>query len=109
MKLPAGARDIEEGVKLLSARYDRIKAFVLAEIAELENSGLADKRWCAIARTDIEKGFLGLTNALPSARDGRNYGKVPVPDDASPGPAPKNAGDWSQGGAPLRIEWRDVT
>lgn len=110
MKLPAGARDIEEGVALLAKRYTKILQFVLSEIDELAKSGLADARWCAIARTDVEKGFMSLNQALPSARDGRNYGKVPHPDNPSPPEftPPVDPEGSKVIGAPLKIEWRDV-
>jgi hypothetical protein len=114
MKLPAGARDLGEGIALLSQRYDRIRQFILAEIDQLAKSGFADQRWCAIARTDIEKGFLSLNQAMPDARDGREYGKVPHPDNPNPASFTPPVGDAEReprpvGIAPLpQIEWKDL-
>lgn len=37
---------------------------VLREIDRLQKSGEGDPRWLAIARTDIEKGFMALNRAI---------------------------------------------
>jgi len=112
MKLPSGSSTIEEAVSKLAKRYDTISRFVLSEIDELAKSGMADQRWCAIARTDIEKGFLSLRNALPDARDGREYGKVPRtaesqnPTSFTP-PVDPEGDRIGHHGTPPRIDWKD--
>lgn len=117
MKMPKGARTQEDAVAMLATRYTHILKFVLAEIDDLAKSGIADQRWCAIARTDIEKGFMSLNQALPSARDGRNYGKAPRAD-ADQNPAeftpPVDPGSYHthqippNPNVPPLIEWKDV-
>lgn len=109
MKLPDGAKTIEEGIALIAARHAAMKAVMLKEIDDLAKSGFADQRWCAIARTDIEKGFLSLNQALPTARDGRDYGKQPV-DPGAPLPAefvPPVDTEARRVGNPPAVEWQD--
>jgi len=41
-----------------------IEGVIIRDIVRLQSEASVDKRWLAIARTDIEKGFMSLRKAL---------------------------------------------
>lgn len=98
----------------LHARYASVEVAVLADVDQLATSGFADKRWCAIARTHIEEGFLALHRAIRDypGDDPNQYGKVPHTHPLPPSFTPPVGGDRDMTtpgiGAPNpKIEWSD--
>lgn len=79
-----GSPDMIDVVEKLKKRFADAEKALLTYLDDATNSGLADRRWMAIARTDLEKGFLAIEKALPAidARR-RNYAKVPVDPSGS--------------------------
>lgn len=59
-----GYRDLtEEEIKLMN--LCKQKAIEVGElIANLETVGSIDKRWLAIAKTDLQKGFMSLVRSI---------------------------------------------
>jgi hypothetical protein len=78
--MPPNSPSLEDAVDRIHHALDEQERNTLDYIDEIAKSGFADKRWCAVARTDIEKGFMAAHRALrdyPSA-DPAQYGKVPL-------------------------------
>jgi hypothetical protein len=80
MKMPPNSASIEDAVNRLHETLTNQESNTLAYIDKIAQSGLADKRWCALARTDLEKGFMAAHRALRDypGQDQNNYGKVPL-------------------------------
>jgi hypothetical protein len=87
MQLPKGSADLENAVDRLHRIYAANEQRILADVDSLATSGFSDKRWCAIARTKIEEGFMALHRALRDYPEDnpRQYGKTPTPE-----PLPKS-------------------
>jgi hypothetical protein len=90
MRLPPDAPTLEAAIDALHRNYDIHEVSLIAQIDDLQVSGIADKRWCAVARTAIEQGFMALHRSLRDypGDDANQYGKVPspvpLPDTAPP-------------------------
>jgi hypothetical protein len=84
MKMPPGSPTLEDAKEKLHRHYNTIEKTLLREVDELANSGFADRRWSAIARTHFEEGVMALHRSLRDfpGDDPNQYGKVPMP---SPG------------------------
>lgn len=109
MKMPPNSPDIATAKQFLKLQYSKMEEYVLHEVDNLATSGVADKRWCAIARTDLEKGFLALTKALATGQS-NDYAKLPVPNPFPQSFDPPPAGDFDESGeltSRSHIEWRD--
>lgn len=60
----AGYRDLTEDEIALMNECKR-SAIVIGElVARIENTGGIDKRWAAIAKTDLQKGFMALVRSI---------------------------------------------
>jgi hypothetical protein len=106
MQMPPKSHTIEEAKANIAERLDAAQRSIENYIDDVANTGFADKRLCAIAKTDIEKAFLILAKALRMGSP-NDYAKQPFPDDASELAPPPAAGDFSEGEAPRRhIEWQ---
>ena len=81
MQAPPKSRDMAEMVENLHERYGVIEGWLKATVEDLANSGMADRRWAAIARTHFEEGCMALQRALRDhpADDPNNYGKATPP------------------------------
>ena len=85
MRPPAGSPDLEAAKLQLKTRFRNYENHLNEEIHDLANSGFADARLCAIAKTDLEKCFLALEKALRiGAPD--DYAKQPAPPGGNPFP-----------------------
>jgi hypothetical protein len=79
MRLPEGSADLEGAVDRLHRIYAEAEQKLLADVDALATSGFSDKRWCAIARTRFEEGFMALHRALRDyPDDAGKYAKLPV-------------------------------
>ena len=83
MELPKNDGDLEQAKISLAMRFKNYEGHLRDEISQLSNSGFADGRLCAIAWTDIEKGFLALEKALRIGAP-NDYAKAPQPTGANP-------------------------
>lgn len=94
MKMPAGSPDMEAAVNNLHQHLSEIEVNLMSYLDQIATSGFSDKRWCAVARTDLEKGFMAAHRALRDypGSDPNEYGKVPLdtplPREFQPPPDP---------------------
>jgi len=58
--------------------HKRLEERLLRVMDDLRRSGSVDPRWLAIARTDLEKGFMALNRAVFQPQ------RVALPEDAKP-------------------------
>jgi hypothetical protein len=79
MKMPPKSPDLDHAKEQLHKRFVTYERELLKITDELANSGFADRRWCAIARTHFEEGVMALHRALRDfpGDDPNQYGKVP--------------------------------
>src|SRR4029077_12028860 len=109
MKMPPNAPDIATAKAFLKLQYGKMEEYILHEIDNLATSGVADKRWCAIARTHMEEGFAALLRALVTGQ-GNDYAKVTMPAPFPKSFDPPPAGDFDERGelsSQSHIEWQD--
>ena len=80
MQMPPKSPDLDHAKEQLHRRFVTYEHQLLKETDELANSGFADRRWCAIARTHFEEGVMALHRALRDfpGDDPNQYGKVPM-------------------------------
>jgi len=82
--MPPNSPTVDDAKIKLAMRLVDMEAHIMEFVDGLANAGFTDKRLCAIARTDIEKGFMALQKAMRMNANANNeYGKVPLPDDAT--------------------------
>lgn len=117
MKMPPKSADIEAAVNNLHRDIDQIEQLALHTADRLAQSGIADKRWCAIARTNIEQGVMALHRALRDypGDDPNQYGKVPLDaplpkEFQPPTDMPDQYGNDKNIAPPHRqIDWKDYS
>jgi hypothetical protein len=80
MKMPPKSASMEDAVDRIHAALAGQEKNTLDYIDQIATSGMADKRWCAVARTDLEKGFMAAHRALRDypGNDPNQYGKIPL-------------------------------
>lgn len=111
MELPPRSATLDEGRDQLHQRYAQLEKLILDDIDMLAKAGFSDKRWCAIARTRIEEGFLALHRALRDypGDDPNDYGKnpyhQPMPRQFAPSPEP-NPRSHIDGNRPVIEDYR---
>lgn len=116
MKMPPNSPDMEQARDNIHRQIANSEKVTLDYLEKIAQSGLADKRWCAIARTQLEQGFMALQRSLRDypGDDPNNYGKVPLdtplPKDFSPpSDMPDQFGRDRNIAPPAReIPWRDL-
>ena len=110
MQLPKNSPDLDVAKDKLHEDYAKLEKILLERVDILAQSGFADKRWCAIARTGFEQGFMALHRALRDypTDDGRQYGKLatatPDPPEFQPPVDPDGA---KQIAERRQIPWSD--
>jgi hypothetical protein len=77
--MPPDSPDLETAKLMIASRFKNFEIALNDEIVELANSGFADQRLCAIAKTDFEKAFLTLEKAIRIGAP-NEYAKQPYPD-----------------------------
>ena len=79
MKYPPFTPDMEAGRDRLHEDIAKVEKLTLGTVDSLAKSGIANQRWCAIARTHIEEGIMALHRSLRDfpGDDPNNYGKIP--------------------------------
>jgi hypothetical protein len=97
LRIP-GPGDVEAAKERLHIEISKHEELVLDLVKDLANSGIFDKRWCAIAKTHFDEGFMALHRSLRDypGDDPNQYGKIPM---TSPMPKefnPPQAGDWKK-------------
>ena len=78
MRMPPKSPDMESARENLHRDIVEIEKLSLGSVDVLAQSGIADKRWCAIARTHFEEGAMALHRALRDfpGDDPNQYGKT---------------------------------
>jgi hypothetical protein len=107
MELPARSPDLETAKMKIASRFVSMENRLMEEIAAVATSGFADQRLCAIARADIEKGFMALHKAL---RFGENndYGKIPLDEPLHRSFTPPTDEKSVIAEEAGKIEWQDL-
>lgn len=107
MELPDNHGDLEQAKLAVASRFRNYESSLMKAIEELANSGFADKRLCAVARTDFERAFLILEKAI----------RIGAPDEYAKQPGPPGGYGFTQRVDPAgdrnvaphkHIEWRDL-
>ena len=70
--------DLEQAKLSLLSRWRNYEKHLIADLHDLANSGFADARLCAMARSDLEKAFLEIEKALRLGAP-NEYAKAPTP------------------------------
>jgi hypothetical protein len=80
MRMPPKSASIDDAKDRIHQAIASQEKYTLDYLDSVATSGLADKRWCAIARTHLEEGFMALQRAIRDypADDPNQYGKVPL-------------------------------
>jgi hypothetical protein len=80
MEMPPKSPDIETARDNLHRQIAGSERATLDYLDKVAQSGLADKRWCAIARTQLEQGFMALQRSLRDypGDNPNQYGKIPL-------------------------------
>jgi len=110
MKMPPNSASMAQAIERIHRTLSEQEANTLDYIDDIAKSGFSDKRWCAVARTDIEKGFMAAHRALRDypGEDENNYGKIPLdqplPRAFDPPPDPEVR---RQVAPTHQIDWKD--
>jgi|GEM_PF-3371352 len=80
MEMPPKSASVDDAIERIHRAITGQEENTLSYLDSVATSGLADKRWCAIARTQLEQGFMALHRAFRDypADDPNNYGKIPL-------------------------------
>jgi len=94
----------------LHARYASLEDTVMREIDVLARAGFSDKRWCAIAKTQIEQGFMALQRAIRDypGDNPNEYGKSPFEQPMPEGFRPNVEPHPFSHDQKREIEWQDA-
>jgi hypothetical protein len=90
MDFPQNTPDLDAGREHLHEFYAKLESYILNQVDVLAKSGFSDKRWCSVARTHFEEGFMALHRGLRDfpGDDPQEYGKVathqPMPRGFTP-------------------------
>jgi hypothetical protein len=116
MKMPPKSASIEEARERLHQEIAKFEAMALGYTNDLATSGIADQRWCAIARTHLEEGAMALHRAIRDypGNDPNQYGKVPLDKPLPREFTPPPAGDFQETGnrkigEQRKVDWKDYS
>jgi hypothetical protein len=106
MDFPKNSPDMETGKLRVASRFRNIETMLQADLEEVANSGFADKRLCAMAKSELEKAFLLIEKAL----------RLGAPDDYTKQPFPEGGHGFKQRVDPIpdrnmgqkHVEWHDA-
>jgi hypothetical protein len=110
MKFPKGSTDVEAAKERLHDTIAKHETLVDELVKDLATAGLFDKRWCAIAKTHFDEGFMALHRSIRDypGDDPNQYGKVatatPDPPSFTPPVDPEGSKQVAEG---KKLEWRD--
>jgi hypothetical protein len=107
MQMPDKSADLYTAKLKIAARFRNFEEALMAQLADLANSGFADTRLCAMARADFERAFLELEKAI-RLFEPDDYAKQPMPPDAQKFQPPVDPIPHKSVGPQTHIEWRDA-
>jgi hypothetical protein len=113
MKFPQGSTDVEAAKERLHEEIGRHENMINDLVSDLATTGLFDKRWCAIAKTHFDEGFMALHRSIRDypGDDPNQYGKVPMdkpmPESFNPPVDPTPEKNIGSAGPSGKIEWHD--
>lgn len=106
MELPKNDGDMEHAKLRIAMFWKSLEKHLGETLGEVANTGFADARLCAMARSEFEKGFLLVEKALRLGAP-NEYAKQPVPPgDTKFKPRVDPNPELNVGGSG-RIEWHD--
>lgn len=76
--MPPDSPDLDTAKLKIATRFKNFEIALNEQLVNLANSGFADQRLCAIAKTDFEKAFLTLEKAIRIGSPD-DYAKQPYP------------------------------
>lgn len=80
MELPKNDGDLETAKLRIAHFWKKLEKSMGETLGEVANTGFADTRLCAMARSEFEKGFLLVEKALRLGAP-NEYAKTPTPPD----------------------------
>lgn len=80
MQLPKNDGDLETAKLKIATFWKQLEKSMGEALGEVANTGFADTRLCAMARSEFEKGFLLVEKALRLGAP-NEYAKAPLPPD----------------------------
>lgn len=97
--------DLEEAKLNIATRWRNYEMHLVDDLEKLANSGFADRRLCAVAKTELEKAFLVIEKALRLGAP-EDYAKAPNPPGGDPFRSPTDpAINVSE---QRHVEWKDL-